>query len=213
MHGKGDARNANALRPARRGRAGRRRGWRGTKRARRGGGGGVGDHRLEHGDVLLEPLAAVRRQAAERLRAVVLHALPDLDEPRLLQHLQLAAQVAVGERAQRLEVVEQQARVVARERREDAEPGLLVDDALEAVVRVPAGRAAAVPCRRAPLPLFVDRVAQLLFSVSAMVAFQRPPQHAGRQQLAGAEHDRHRPRPQRRRPCRPTARQISPASR
>ena len=48
-----------------------------------GGAGGVGHHALQHRDVLQEPLLPRRRQAAERLRAVVLEPLPDLDETRL----------------------------------------------------------------------------------------------------------------------------------
>ena len=58
---------------------------------------GVGHDVFQHRDVLDETLAAVRGQHAQRLRAIVLEALPNLDQAGLAEDLQMPAQVAVGE--------------------------------------------------------------------------------------------------------------------
>src|SRR5262245_12637038 len=57
--------------------------------------GGVSDHLLQRFDVLQEPLAPFVCNPAECLRAVVLRALPDFDQARLLQHLEVPVQVAI----------------------------------------------------------------------------------------------------------------------
>src|SRR5439155_8424633 len=54
--------------------------------------------------------------------------------------LQVPAQVAVGQQAQFLQVVEQQALWVRDQRGHDPQTGLLVDDAFQAVVGEAAGR-------------------------------------------------------------------------
>src|SRR4051794_31292620 len=71
-------------------------------------GGGVGDDLLELGDVLQESLAPRFAQPAERLRTIVFRPFPHLDEPRLLEELNLPGEISIGERAQRLQVVEDQ---------------------------------------------------------------------------------------------------------
>ena len=71
---------------------------------------GVLDDGLEHVDVLEEPAAAVVGDPAEGLRPVLVEALPDLDEAGLVEHLEVPAEVAVGEVAQLLEVGEDHAR-------------------------------------------------------------------------------------------------------
>src|SRR5215468_9060909 len=48
--------------------------------------GGIAHHLLEHGEIFEVARAALARDAAERLRPVLLEALGDLDEPGLLQH-------------------------------------------------------------------------------------------------------------------------------
>ena len=60
--------------------------------------------------------------AAHRLRAVLLESLPDLNEPSLLQRLQLPTQIPVGKGAKRLQVAKEQAIGVSHQRGEDAEP-------------------------------------------------------------------------------------------
>jgi hypothetical protein len=44
-----------------------------------------------------ESLPAVRAQPAKRLRPAVFKPFPDLDEPSLSEHVEVTAQVAVGE--------------------------------------------------------------------------------------------------------------------
>ena len=97
-----------------------------------------------------------------------------------MEHLEVPAEVAVGQRAEILQVVEEQALGVGDQRREDAQPGLLVDDPLEPVVGEPAA------ARRAR------------FYSIAMVPFQGPVEHSGREELAAAEGEAHRPGGERR---------------
>src|SRR4051794_21990505 len=101
--------------------------------ARRGG--GVGDDLLEFGDVLEKSLAPALGQPAQRLRPIALVALPYLDKTRLLQQLNLPAEIAVRQRAQRLEIVEHESLRMRGQRRENAQARALVDHALELLVR------------------------------------------------------------------------------
>jgi hypothetical protein len=94
----------------------------------------IGHEALEHADVFEEPLAARLGQLHQRLRAIISRALPGLDEPAVLQLRQLPAEVSVGQRAQRFQFGEEQAFGMGGERREDAEPGAIVDLALEALL-------------------------------------------------------------------------------
>ena len=92
---------------------------------------GVGHDVFQHGDIFDESLATQLGQDAQGLRAVVLEALPNLDDARLAEDLQVPAQVAVGQGAEVLQIVEDQAARMRRQTRDDREPGFLVDDAVE----------------------------------------------------------------------------------
>ena len=131
------------------------------------------------------------REPAERLRPPVLESLPDFDESRLFQHVEMPAQVAVGQRAEPLEIREQQPLGPHDERRHDPEPRLLVQHALEAVV----GEASGLR-ELAGLFLLHDRC-----SISDSSPFEIPVQHR-RQELADAERAADRPRVQRFGPAR-----------
>src|SRR5262249_50336347 len=74
------------------------------------------------------------------LRAIVLITLPDLHQSRVAQDLQMPAQVAVGQGAEFLEIVKHQPAGMRGKRRDDAKPGLFVDETIQPVV----GKAAAV---------------------------------------------------------------------
>ena len=72
---------------------------------------------LQHVDVFEEPPAALVGEPAEGLRALVVEALPDLDEPLLVEHLEVPAEVAVGQGAEVLQVGEEEALGVGRRAR------------------------------------------------------------------------------------------------
>jgi len=75
----------------------------------------IGNHAFQDRNIFQEALPAAFGKPAERLRAVVLEALPDLDKAALLKQLKLSAQVAVGQVTQRFKVVEEQAVGVGRQ--------------------------------------------------------------------------------------------------
>jgi hypothetical protein len=60
---------------------------------------------------------------------------PEGDQPGLAQHVEMPRQVAVGERAQPLQLIECHARGTRDERGHDAEPRFLVERALQSIVR------------------------------------------------------------------------------
>src|SRR5271157_5762564 len=112
-----------------------------------GGRGGLGcrlesvlDHGLEDVDVLEEPAATLVGDPAKGLRAILVEPFPDLDEAGLVEDLEMTAEVAVGQVAQLLEVREDDAARVGDQRGHDAEPGLLVEDSLQALVSKAARR-------------------------------------------------------------------------
>lgn len=90
---------------------------------------GVADDVFEDVDVLKEPGSTRGGEAAEGLRSVVLIALPDLDEPGLMENLKVSTEVAVSQGAQILEVGEDQSLGVSDQRRENSQSRLLVEDA------------------------------------------------------------------------------------
>src|SRR5882672_9803321 len=108
------------------------------------GAGGVADNAIENLDVLEEAPAARRRHAAGRQRSLALERLDDFDHLRFLKHLQVTAQIAVGQPAQLLQIGECQALRMDDERRQDAEPRLLMDHAVEALI----GERSCVICLR-----------------------------------------------------------------
>lgn len=73
-------------------------------------------------------------KTAERLRPPSVGALPQFDYARFMQHLKVAAEVSVGERAQVLQVAEQHAFRPGRQGGEDAEPGAFMEQAVEPFV-------------------------------------------------------------------------------
>src|SRR5438046_889546 len=77
---------------------------------------------------------------AKRLRPIVLEALPDLDEAGFAENLQVPAQVAVGQGAQILQIVEDQARRMRRQRGDDAQARFLMNHAVEPFIGKPARR-------------------------------------------------------------------------
>src|SRR6185312_9001925 len=83
---------------------------------RAGDGGGVGDDLGQLTQVLGEALAALAGEAAKGAGAAALELLGDGDQPGLLQDGEVAAEVAVGEAAQGLEVVEGEALGMGGER-------------------------------------------------------------------------------------------------
>src|SRR5271157_1538050 len=112
-----------------------------------GRGGGLGgrlesvlDQGLEDVDVLEEPAATLVGDPAKGLRAILVEPFPDLDEAGLVEDLEMTAEVAVGQVAQLLEVREDDAARIGDQRGHDAEPGLLVEDSLQALVSKAARR-------------------------------------------------------------------------
>ena len=101
--------------------------------------------------------------------------LPDLDEAGLVEHLEVPAEVAVGQVAEFLEVGEDDAAGVGDQRGHDAQPGLLVEDALQPLVGEAAGDSSGVVLGGVMIPL------------------QGAVEHGGREQLAHAEGKAHGP--------------------
>src|SRR5262245_953674 len=97
-----------------------------ARRIRPGGGCRVAHHLLEHRQIVEIALAALPRDPAQRLRAVVVVALFDVDEPGILQDLQMAAEIAVRQPAHALEVAEGQPLRMCHQRGEHAQARLLV---------------------------------------------------------------------------------------
>src|SRR5262245_6547709 len=89
---------------------------------------------LKHGQIVEKAAAANFRKAAARVRPVALVAFGDLDQPGFLEHLQMTAEIAVGESAELLEISESQSLGMCHERGQQPEPGLFVNDTIEAVV-------------------------------------------------------------------------------
>src|ERR1700674_732416 len=96
--------------------------------------GRVTDQPLEHGQIVEKAAAAAFRQAATGMRPVSLIALGDVDEAGFLQHLKMTAEIAVRQPAELLQVGESQSLGMRDQRGQKAEPGLLVNDAIETVI-------------------------------------------------------------------------------
>ena len=62
-----------------------------------GGLGGVANQPLKHGEIVEKAAAAGFGKAAAGVRPVALVALGDFDQPGFLEHLQMTAEVAVGQ--------------------------------------------------------------------------------------------------------------------
>src|SRR5690242_21148089 len=65
------------------------------------------------------------------MRPVSFVALDDFDQTGLLQYLQMAAQIAVGQAAQRLQVGEGQSLRIRHQRGQQSKSRLFMDDAIE----------------------------------------------------------------------------------
>src|SRR5229473_3292973 len=89
---------------------------------------------LEHGQIVEKAASAAFRQATTGMRPVALITLGDVDEACFLQHLKMAAEIAVGQPAELLQVGESQSLGMRDQRGQKAEPGLLVNDAIETVI-------------------------------------------------------------------------------
>ena len=61
---------------------------------------------LQNCEIVQKAAPPLCRDPANRLWAIVVIALEDIDQPGLQQHLQMAAKVTVGESAQALEIGE-----------------------------------------------------------------------------------------------------------
>src|SRR2546421_1363343 len=96
--------------------------------------GRVAHQPFEHGEIVQETAAADLGQAATCVRPVALVALGHFDETGLLQHLQVPAQIAVGQAAQLLEIRKAQALWMRHQRGQQSQPRLLVNDAVESVI-------------------------------------------------------------------------------
>ena len=90
---------------------------------------------FKSGEVFEIAFAARGRNAADGERAIAFVALGDFDHAGMFEHAEMAAEVAVSERAELFEVAERHAARVGEKRSEQAETGTLVDDAVEALVR------------------------------------------------------------------------------
>src|SRR5580704_5017741 len=98
------------------------------------GGCRIQQHLLEHREVLNVALAPQSGNAAKRLRAVILDALRDCDQPCVFEYLQMPVEIAVGQRTQLFQVAEQQSSRMSDQRREHAQAGAFVNDAVQPVV-------------------------------------------------------------------------------
>src|SRR5262249_3545409 len=78
--------------------------------------------------------ASFRRDPAHRLWPVVVVAFHDVDQACLLEHGEVATEIAVGERTHLLQVAEGETLGMGDERGQHAETRLLVDDAIEPVI-------------------------------------------------------------------------------
>src|SRR5665213_2601445 len=58
----------------------------------------------------------------------------DLNHLSFLQHAQMSTQIAIGQSAQFLEIVERQSLGTGYQRRQDAQPGTLVDDTVKSLI-------------------------------------------------------------------------------
>src|ERR1700704_7146278 len=91
--------------------------------------GGVQQYLLENREILDIAFTPQGRDATKRMRAVVLDALGDGDQLCVFENLQMPVEGAVRQRAQLLQIAEQQSFRVGDERREDGEARPLVNEA------------------------------------------------------------------------------------
>src|ERR1700736_4044521 len=80
------------------------------------GPGRVPNQPLEHSQIIKKPAAANFREPATGVRSVALVAFPDFDQPGLLEHPEMAAEIAIGESAEQLEIGESQSLGMRHER-------------------------------------------------------------------------------------------------
>ena len=89
---------------------------------------------LELFEIRLEALTPLGREPAQCLWPPVFESLPHFDEPGLLEHVEMPAEIAVRQCAEPLQIREQQAFGAHDERCHDPQPGFLVQHALEPVI-------------------------------------------------------------------------------
>src|SRR4051794_37243978 len=94
----------------------------------------ISNQPLEHGQIFQKAAATELGKTAGGVRPVAFVALAYLNEPGFLQHLEVPAEVAVGEPAELLEISERQSLRMRRQRGQQAEPRLLMDHPIEAII-------------------------------------------------------------------------------
>jgi len=102
--------------------------------------GGIADDLLERGQILQVTFAAIRGNAADGERAILVMPLDDLDEAGILEDSKVAAQISIGERAELLEIVEGQSLGIGDQRRQHTQARVLMDHTVQAFVGEPALR-------------------------------------------------------------------------
>jgi len=81
-----------------------------------------------------EPLPPFSAQTTQRLRPPVFESLPHFNESGFAQHVEMPAQIAIGQRTQPLQLGEEHSLRSSHERCHDPEPRLLVKNTVEALV-------------------------------------------------------------------------------
>src|SRR3954452_19924866 len=89
---------------------------------------------LEYRQIFNEPAAAEPGKTAGGVRPAAFITLAYFDQSGFLQHLEVPAEIAVGEPAELLEISERQSLRMRRQRGQQAEPRLLMDHPIEAVI-------------------------------------------------------------------------------
>ena len=93
------------------------------------------NHLFQDREIIEEAAASFRSEAAIRLRAVALVAFADFHQPGFLEHLQVAAQITIGEAAKLFEIGKSQPLRVRDQRGEHTQPRFFVNDAVKPLVR------------------------------------------------------------------------------
>lgn len=100
--------------------------------------GGIANDLLERGEIFKIASAAGGGDPADSLRSVAVVASDDLDYFGPLEDTEVSAEIAIGQGAKLLEIVEGQALGIGDERSEDAEACPLVDYTIQTFVGVSA---------------------------------------------------------------------------
>src|SRR6266496_3734574 len=96
--------------------------------------GGIANDLLERRQIFDIASTPGRGNSADGERTIALVSFDDFDHLSFFQHAQVAAQIAVGKRAQLFEIVKSQALRIRNQGREYAEAGALVDHSIQPLV-------------------------------------------------------------------------------